>query len=984
MFRFKNLALGLFVPVVAVFGQDAPRFEGQIRPVFQARCFPCHDAKNKQAGLSLEERDDLLKGGKTGAAIVPRKSSDSLMLSMISSGRMPMGGAKMADTEIELLRRWIDAGALSDRDKEMEGQPLVAVTERELSTSIVGAKCLVCHGRRRQEGGLDLRTRASMLKGGKSGPAIVPGKPEESLMVKRIASQQMPPPHLQEQFSVRGLTSDEFEKLKHWIASGAPEDREQPVDVRAEADAAIKPKDREFWSFRPPVRPKVPEVRGQDRVRTPLDAFLLEKLEAKSMTFSKEAPKLTLMRRAHFDLLGLPPSPEEIREYLADSRPDAYERLIDRLLESPHYGERWARYWMDAVGYADSEGGVSNDTLRPHAWRYRDYVIRSLNADKPYDRFLIEQIAGDELLDYRGVTEYSADQVEKLVATGFWRMAPDPTYSTEQNFIPERLDVVASQLDILGTSVMGLTIGCARCHDHKYDPIPQRDFYRMSAMVQPALDPWDWLAPNEQCVGVGAKCDDSTIRFLPLLSIKERKLVEEHNAPFLNRIGDLEKQLEVKAAPLREKLRAEKIAAVPADVREDLQKALDTPEAQRTEIQRYLAGKFLVAVKAEEIEAKFEDYRKEAMAIRRQIQEQKRSLKPMPKIRAMFEMGGEPTPNRIMLRGEYTNSGPLVAPGTPSVLSVGLEPYRLEKPAYRTQTTGRRLALAKWLVQPNHPLTSRVMVNRIWQNHFGVGLVASPGNFGKTGLPPSHPELLDWLSTEFVRQGWSIKAMHRLIMTSTAYRQSSRSSADNHTADPANVLLSRFPLRRLDADALRDSILKVAGRLDLTPFGPPDETEVKPEGEVLTKTPKTGERRSIYQLQRRSKMLTMLDVFDAPQLTPNCLRRSNSTVASQALQMMNSELVRNAARYMAGRVMDSAGTDAGSQIERIFLTALAREATAEEMQTARTTLEGMRREWLQKLESELPAEPVRQKAEWLALSTLCHTFLNSAEFMYID
>ena len=266
------------------------------------------------------------------------------------------------------------------------------------------------------------------------------------------------------------------------------------------------------------------------------------------------------MRRAYLDLVGLPPSPEEIRSYLADSDPRAYERLVDRLLESPHYGERWARYWLDAVGYADSEGGVSSDEVRPHAFRYRDYVIRSLNADKPYDRFLIEQIAGDELFDYKAVESYSPDQLDLLVATGFLRMGPDSTYSTEQNNLPERLDVVATQIEILSSSTMGLTLACARCHDHKFDPLSQRDYYRLSAILRTAYDPYDWLSPSMGCIGVGANCNETNTRLLPLPSASELREVEEYNAPFKRKLAELERQLEEKSRPLRKQLLEDKMA----------------------------------------------------------------------------------------------------------------------------------------------------------------------------------------------------------------------------------------------------------------------------------------------------------------------------------------------------------------------------------------------------------------------------------------
>ena len=769
------------------------------------------------------------------------------MMSLVMTGKMPKGGKALSADETATLRRWIEAGALK------QGEQVVTrlVSEREVLAPVLGAKCFVCHGRREQRAGLDLRTRASMLKGGQSGPAIVPGKPEESLLVKRIAAQQMPPPSLQEQYCVRTVDSGELEKLKQWIAQGAHPDHERPLEVDPRADQMVGAAARQFWSFRPVVRPEVPAMKGG---RTPIDAFLMASLAKKKLTYSAEAGRLVLMRRAYFDLTGLPPTPEEVKAYLADQRLDAYDRLLDRLLASPRYGERWARYWLDAAGYSDSEGGVSSDAPRPTAWRFRDYVIRAFNADRPYNEFLTEQLAGDEMFDYRSSKPYTPRQADLLAATGFLRLAPDSTYSTEQNFLPERFDAVAAEMEILGTAVMGLSLGCARCHDHKYDPLPQRDYYRVSAVFQSALDPYDWRIPSLDCVGVGSKCEEKNVRFLPDLDSAETKSVLAFNAPLDRQIAEIEQQVEEAAMPYREK-----------------------------------SGKSAAPV--EELTKQFEDFKKQVSDLRKGLAKIRASLKPTPGYRAMFDMGGEPTPVRILLRGDPNNPGALVAPGPPSVLSAELPPYRVEKPAHETGTSGRRLAFAKWLTSPQHPLTARVIVNRIWQQHFGTGIVKSAGNFGKMGTPPTHPELLDWLATEFVASGWSMKKLHRLIMTSAAYRQTSTVSEPALRADPSNTLLSRFPLRRLDAEAIRDSVLKAAGRLDESEFGPPAAIDVKPDGAVLPKAGKLGYRRSIYVMQRRTTPVSLLDAFDAPFMSPNCIKRGESIVSSQALQMMNGELL---------------------------------------------------------------------------------------------
>lgn len=967
---------------VSLWSATPPRFEPDVQPILKAKCLACHDTKSPQAGLSLASRDDLLKGGKSGAAVVPGKPVDSLLLQMISSGKMPMGGKPLSPEQTTVIREWIEAGALREGES---GAAKLTATEQD-AQAILSAKCWVCHGRVTRQAGLDLRSQHSLLQGGKSGPAIVPGKPDESLLIRRITSQEMPPPKLQEQFSVRGVTTDELEKLRSWIASGAPPSMEKAIDVTAEADPMVKPKDREFWAFRAPERPHVPSPRNEKAVRNAIDRFLLEKLEAKGLNFSPEASRRVLIRRAYLDLIGLPPSPEELARLLSDARADAYERMIDELLASPRYGERWARYWLDAVGYTDSEGGTNADELRPEAWRYRDYVIRSLNAGKPYDRFLLEQIAGDELFDYNKPGDYTPEEIDLLAATGFWRMGPDSTYSTEQNFIPERMDVIASQIEILGGSVLGLSVGCARCHDHKYDPIPQRDYYRMVAILTPAYDPYAWRAPNMNCGGVGAKCDENNTRYLPLKAVAEQEAVKEHNAPIRARIETAERARAEISARYRAKLLAQRMQQLPAEVREPVRKALDTPETQRSAEQTQLLQKYdaVVGIKNPDIEEAFPEFKKEKEPLDKEIQKETAKLKPTPKIRALFDLGAEPPPTRILLRGEATHPGSLVAPGVLSVVSAGLPAYQVEPPPFGTRSSGRRLALARWLTQPNHPLTARVMVNRIWQQHFGNGLVLTPGNFGKMGAAPSNAKLLDWLATEFVTRKWDIKVMHRLIMTSAAYRQSSRASEQARERDLDNVLLSRFPLRRLDADALRDTILKVAGRLDQTPFGPPVPLKVMPDNETITESGQKGGRRSIYLTIRRTRPISLLETFDAPFLNPNCVKRAESTVPSQALELLNNDLLRDTSRYMAGRILDSTGDAVAAQIDRLYSLTFGREPRVEERQRAQAALESMEKEWVKKLAENPPAEPVRRKAQWLALATLCHTFLNSAEFLYVE
>jgi uncharacterized protein DUF1553/uncharacterized protein DUF1549/cytochrome c len=962
---------------------QAPTFESAILPVLEARCIACHSGQTPQAQLNLQTKSAIIAGGKSGRAIVVGSSEKSLLVEKVVSGSMPPAGEKLTGTEIALIRLWIDKGAPTDGEMSQSAakKPAAEITENEVMP-IFQMRCTVCHGKRRQEGGLDLRTQASRLKGGKSGPALVPGKPDESLLMKKVLSGEMPPAKMLYEFAVRPPSSSEVDVLRHWIEAGAAVSPKTSLVAEAETNPLVSDEDRKFWSFQPPKRPSVPKVQHQTSVRTPIDAFLLQKLEAGNLSFSAPAERLTLLRRAYLDLTGLPPGQAEIEAYLKDDSSSAYERLVDRLLESPRYGERWGQFWLNAAGYSDSEGIKEEDRIRPDAWRYRDYVIRSFNSDKPYDQFLLEQIAGDELVDYKHAKDITPTLIDRLVATGFLRMVPDPTYSPSNASIPERINVIADEIEVLGSSVMGLTVGCARCHNHKYDPIPQRDYYQLGAILQTAYDPYDWLIPSGDKLG-GMKFSN---RSLDIALESEREETARFNAPIEAEIKRLEAAQELRVKPLREQLLEERLAALPTSARDELKAIVATPEDKRSDVQRYLAEKFQDTLKITvgDLAKRFDEFSSELKKSQQAIDEKRRTLRPTPQIRALYDMGGEPSAAYLMLRGDAQTPGERVHPGVPSVLRAGLAPYKIIPPTANPESSGRRLALARWLIQPNHPLTARVMVNRIWMHHFGRGLVSSPANFGRTGAPPSHPELLDWLATEFVRSGWSMKTMHRLIMTSNAYRQSSRFDPAIHQGDLENVLLSRMPMRRLEAEELYDSILKVAGRFDPTPFGPPVEIEVKPEGEVVAKGTKAGWRRSVYVLQRRKTPVTILEVFDLPPMSPNCVERRQSTVPTQALQMTNSDLLQEHSRYLGGRLIDEFGNDREKQIRALYLRVLSRPPTPQETQQATGEINTLTKEWMALLAQEKSDAPVKSTAEWRALADFCKAMLSSAEFLYVD
>ena len=543
------------------------------------------------------------------------------------------------------------------------------------------------------------------------------GKPEESLLVQRIESGEMPP-------GKKGqLDKEERALIRRWVherrlqsvsRDGSPSPRAKEIP------STISDDDRRFWAFQPPKRPLVPQVSDAAAVRTPIDAFLLQRLEARGLTFNPEAPPEVLLRRLCFDLLGLPPTLEQQEQFLRDGRADAYERLVDRLLASPAYGERWGRHWLDIAGYADSDGSLAADRVRPEAWRYRDYVIQALNRDIPFDRFLTEQLAGDELSDWRGAESLTDEVVPQLTATGFLRTASDPTYPgyTEPNEIHQ---VLNDTLQIVGSTFLGITLQCARCHAHKFDPISQRDYYAFQSIFLPALDPARWQ-PSE-------------VRGIPLATDRELARLKAKN----QRVAERTKAIEAKLAALTEAHRRrrfdELVAGQPEGLKPAIRAALALPAAKRNPTQQDLVQRLgpaaSTALDESALAAHDANYKKESEALKALIASESARRKPDPVlIRGLTDLPGKPPQGRILKRGDHTRPGAPVAPSVPVVLAA--PEYRLPLPS-GNQSTGRRLALARWLTAPDHPLTARVQVNRTWAHHFGRGLVPTTANLGRSG-----------------------------------------------------------------------------------------------------------------------------------------------------------------------------------------------------------------------------------------------------------
>ncbi len=686
------------------------------------------------------------------------------------------------------------------------------------------------------------------------------------------------------------------------------------------------------WAFKKPTRPAVPAVAGKESVRTPVDAFLLAKLEAAKLTFAPPADKRTLLRRVTFDLTGLPPTPQEIDAFLKDDSPTAYEKVVDRLLASPHFGERAALFWLDAVRYAESDGYKADD-IRPTAWRYRDYVIASFNADKPYDRFIKEQLAGDEL--------YPGDP-QALIATGFLRHYPYEYNAV--NVEQKRQDMLNDITDTTAAAFLGLTLGCAKCHDHKYDPITQLDYYRFQAFFA-------GFWPVDKPVGPPERVAEAE---------QKKHEWEEKTADLRRQMAEIEK-------PLRQKATAKERQRFP----EEYLQALDTPEEKRTPLQKQIAmlvGKQVYTRgKINPNQMKPADREKwEGMAKRMAEFEKEKPPEP-PTAPAMTDVGPVVPPTHLLKRGNWQKPGEEVVPGFLSAI----DDRDAEVTPTPQGTTGRRAALAKWIASPENPLTARVAVNRVWQQLFGRGIVATPADFGATGERPTHPELLDWLANDLTAHGWRMKHTYKLIVTSSAYRQSGVADHGRKT-DPDDKLLWRMPRKRLDGEAIRDAMLAVSGRLNLKAGGPsvypelPEELKKAAGKWPVTADPAERNRRSVYVAVKRNLRYPLFSLFDSPDRTEVCARRFVTTTAPQALTLLNDQIVIGFAKAFAERVRKEAGEEPDAVVGKAFELALGRPPDTEERDAMRAFLD----------------RHTGTRAE--AVADLCHALLNLNEFLYVD
>ncbi|WP_435011590.1 PSD1 and planctomycete cytochrome C domain-containing protein [Tundrisphaera lichenicola] len=726
---------------------------------------------------------------------------------------------------------------------DSEGDRLFA----EKIRPVLEASCFGCHSSSAEKlkGGLRLDSREALLLGGDSGPVVVPGRPGESPLIQSIRHETdlaMPPKKPKLADSVIG----DFER---WVNLGVPFPGGEGSGASSEAS-------RRHWSFQPVTKVDPPAVRDAGWVRTPVDGFILATLEAKGWKPAPEAERPEWIRRVTFDLTGLPPSPEEIESFVQDPAPDAFERVVDRLLAGPRYGERWGQHWLDVVRFAETEGYEYDRTI-PDAWRFRDYVIDSLNRDKPFDRFLIEQIAGDEI---------APDDPECQVASTFHRLGPVRRNAGDSEIALSRNEVLTDRTDILGTAILGLTVGCARCHNHKLEPISQKDYYQLQAYL---------AATQENDISLASK---------------------EAKAKWDQESGKIKEELKLLKARIKEATGDRKL----------------------------------------ELEAELEAL-------------EDRTPPPLPTIPGTRNDFENRTAIHVLKRGVWEKKGEPVGPRPPGILVAD------DLPELEPDVRDPRTRLARWLVDPRHPLTPRVLANRLWQNHFGAGLVKTVNDFGTKGDRPSHPELLDWLAATLVEGGWQLKPIHRLLVLSNTYRQSGRSpmASEYAVADPENRLLWHASRRRLTAEEIRDTMLAVSGRLNPRAGGPSvmlpiDQTLVnllyKPSQWQVAASRDEHDRRSIYLFAKRNLRLPFFETFDAPALLNSCARRESSTHAPQALELLNGSLSNDLAASFARRLEAESGGDPDRLVDRAFRLAIGRPPTDEERSISLAFLRDQTRE----------------------------------------
>ncbi len=787
--------------------------------------------------------------------------------------------------------------------------------------------CTSCHNAEKKMAGLDLSSFTGMMEGSSSGPVIAPGKPDHSLLWKMIESDQMP---------LGGkLTAAEKQTIRAYIEQG----RFPAVNGLSEAEilkkeaAKITQEDRNWWSFKTPVKPPVPQVKNKDQVRTPIDAFVLAELEKRNWKMEPEADKVTLIRRAYFNLVGLPPTPAQVRALVDDKSPDAYEKVIDELLASPHFGEQWGRHWLDVAGYSDSRGDAG-DSDREVAWKYRDYVIHAMNRNKPINRFLVEQMAGDQLVNYKPGTQPTPDQIEPLTATGFLRTTADITDNQTIYEVDKYFDAQKKAMETSLSAVLGITIQCARCHDHKFDPILQSDYYKMMAIYQAVWDPENWLPadlnhgpwPSREILDMN---DQERAEWI--------KDVTSNDAKAIRRLDDL---LEATYQKYRAELKAGHDLSNPAtrmQLRKDIENDPDL------EVDRNAMKDFITDQELEKRYPELAQWKDQIQAMRYNRKNQ--SKIPPNYIEAAWDVSKTPSPTYILQRGNYLAPGAEVQPGLPLVLDNPQHPLEFPDPAKHPEWNGtnRRLILANWMVSRENPLVARVFVNRVWQWNFGEGIVRSVDDFGTQGAKPTNQALLDYLAVSFEDHNWDLKWLIKQIMMSQVYRQGSAEIPEYLAADPSDKLMWRKAPLRLEAETIRDSMLAVSGLLDTKMFGKQEPIKRGADGQWIEddKRGSGANRRSIYIAQTRTRWVNFLHVFDCPDMTSdNQAERFRASLPTQSLALMNNPLVMRTTTAFTQKLLEQTKNNTEEAVRLAFDQMYNRAPTAQEEAIARQAIAG--------------------------------------------
>ena len=853
---------------------------------------------------------------------------------------------------------------------------------------ILKAHCFLCHGEEKElGGGLDLRLVRLMLAGGDSGAAISIDQPTQSLLLEKISSDEMPP-------GPKKLSAEEKDRINKWVHLGSKTARPEPENPE---EVRFTQEELSHWAFQP-IRSTQQILgsqnpNGNEKTNVPdtIDFFVGAKAKEHGFEPAPPASRFTLLRRLTFNLIGLPPTPDEVKDFLGDEHNDAYERVVQRLLDSPQYGVRWSRHWLDIAGYSESEGQIVGDRERPHAWRYRDYVIDALNRDIPYNQFIKEQLAGDQMIS--GPIDHNSDEHARLIAaTGFLQMAPD--LSETENTLMIRNQAVSDTVQTVTSAVLGLSVACAQCHDHRYDPISIEDYYRLRAIFDPAMPIHQWKQPSQRLSDL---TNDATNAERAGIEAKAVALQDDINA---------RRRAHCQTIQDRE------INAAPEDLREALHKAINTPVAEQTAEQKALLESHPKVRTIDWIVGQLVEYdgpsHRAFQEEEKEVQEI-RDSKPLARLVMSIKDHSPEVKSTVFFRGNPESPQHEV---TPSELQILLQ-NRSSDSAQSISTEKRRLAYAESLTDGTHPLIARVIVNRVWQHHFGAGLVRSPGEFGLNGQRPTHPELLDYLAREFMDHGWSLKWLHKQIVQSKTFQQtSSKSSGEGHVAtnqssevqssflkDPENRYLARVSLRRLDAEAVRDAILAISGQLNPALGGPSVPVAEDDEGKAVIgsrilrdglfagiKDPgDNGKRRSVFLSSQRSLQLNLLNTFDLPEMKPNCQQRSVSTVTPQALLLMNDAWVVEAAEKMSERLWSTAATS-DERIQKAFNLAFCVDADPAELASCQTFIKQQAdlfrndpdEKWQQKIK-EQPYAPERR-----SLASLCQMLMASNRFLYLE